>query len=90
MGSEGGTVKSVRLKGNDEMNQLQKPVVRRYRLGEIREEEDERQYWRGQSWEEKLLVLELLRRRWLRMTPLKGKHGDCERLQRVLRVTKQA
>ena len=47
-------------------------------------------FWSQQSTSFKLLVLEQIRRNWIKMNPENHKDGDFERLRRILRIAQRA
>lgn len=71
-----------------------KPVVKIYDLHDPQQYEDEREFWRQQSPEYKLLALETLRRRAMKLGSQKDApenvDGSIRRLRRVLQITERS
>jgi len=65
-------------------------TIQKYALKDPSQELDEKDFWKNQNYEYKILVLESLRRVWSKMNPEWSGHGDLKGLRRVLRITKQA
>lgn len=64
--------------------------LRQYSLQDPAQDRDSREFWGRQSIENKLMVLEQLRRIWLKFDPQRLKHGNLQRFRRVLRVVQRA
>lgn len=66
-------------------------VIRKYNLYDPQQYEDERAYWRSKTPEEKLQVLEAIRRTGNKLPNVNKKsgNGDQQGLRRVLRVVER-
>jgi hypothetical protein len=67
-----------------------KKTVRKYSLKDPQQELDDKEFWRHQSYEYKILVVESLRRAWSKLNPERREHGNIKGFRRILRVVKQA
>ncbi len=64
--------------------------VRKYALNDPAQELDDKEFWKNQTYEYKIEVLENLRRIWAKMNPERQGHGDLKGFRRVFRITKRA
>lgn len=69
---------------------MNKEIFTKYRIDDPAQDKDDHEFWKAQSHEYKINVLEVLRKMWQKLNPVKGNNGDFERLRRVFRITKQA
>ncbi|MBU0650444.1 hypothetical protein KKC59_00885 [bacterium] len=60
---------------------MMEKIVKKYKLDNLDSRKEDLKFWLSHSPKERLECVELLRRRY---------HGNTERLQRVIRVIKQA
>jgi hypothetical protein len=65
-------------------------TVRKYALRDSTQELDEKEFWKNQTYEYKIHVLESLRRMWFKMNPNWQENGDLKGLRRVFRIVKRA
>lgn len=73
------------------MNLMEMPV-KKYKLGDGRQEQEDLYYWREQTIEHKIKVLESIRRDAIKLGLFPGQkdqNGDKQRLRRVIRIIKQ-
>jgi len=59
-------------------------VIKKYHLKDPQQYENERQYWRNKTPEERLMALEAIRETWLKLNP--DKDGAAKGFRRVLRI----
>jgi hypothetical protein len=64
--------------------------VRKYSLNDPAQELDDKEFWKNQSYEYKVEMLERLRLIWAKMNPEWQEHGDLQGFRRVFAVTKRA
>jgi len=64
--------------------------VRKYSLNDPAQELDDKEFWKNQSYEYKVEVLESLRHIWAKMNPDWRTHGDLKGFRRVFAVVKRA
>jgi hypothetical protein len=65
-------------------------TVKKYSLGDPAQELDDKEFWKNQSYEYKILVLESLRGVWSKLNPEWRENGNIKGFRRVLRIVKQA
>ena len=65
-------------------------TVRKHSLKDSQQELDDKEVWRHQSHEYKILVLESLKLAWYKMSPEWREHGNIKGFRRILRFVKQA
>jgi len=64
--------------------------VRKYLLKDPAQELEDREFWKNQSYEYKVEVLESLRHIWIKMNPEWQEHGDLKGFRRVSAIIKRA
>ena len=69
------------------MNKMK--TVRKYALKDPAQDRDDLEFWKKQSYEEKISVVETLRQIWMKMNLKQSNNADFKRLRRVFRITKQ-
>jgi len=66
-----------------------KPIIKKYRLNDTRQDEDDKKFWEKQSTEYKIGVLESLRNDAIQLGIYPNHHESKQRLRRVFRISKQ-
>lgn len=66
-----------------------KPQVKKYSLKDPRQDLDEKEIWKNETMENKIHVLEILRKMWIKMNSQQEDHGGFQGLRRVFHITKQ-
>jgi hypothetical protein len=59
-------------------------TVKKYHINDPQQYEDEREYWRNKTPEERLMALEAIRETWHKLNP--EKNGAAKGFRRVLRI----
>ena len=66
-------------------------IIKKYNLADRQQDQDDKQFWKDQSIERKIEVLELLREDAIKLGiyPEQAEDGSKQRLRRVFRIVKQ-
>ena len=64
-------------------------IIKKYNLTDHQQELDDRSYWKKQTPEHKIEVLESLREDAIKLGIYPNHHEDKQRLRRVIRIVKQ-